>query len=116
MSALSMRSVFLPTSLKAFGSLSFTSFGTSRLPASSAISPNVTLRPDAGCVTTPSLIVSESAGTASRAAAGSHPSELLIEVRLADAHVFPVRIHLLGDDHRQRSANTLTHIRLRYPH
>ena len=69
MSALSSRSAFLPISVNAFGSFSFTSFGTSRLPASSATSPNVSLRPDGVCVITPLLVASESTGTARRVAA-----------------------------------------------
>src|SRR5204862_1098979 len=38
---------------------------------------------------------------------------LFVEVGLADANVLPIRIHLLGDDHRQRGAHALPHVRLR---
>src|SRR5215470_14693938 len=52
LSVVSSRFVGLPAIFQSFGSLSFTSFGCSSLPAASATLPNVVLRPDGACVMT----------------------------------------------------------------
>ena len=48
------------------------------------------------------------------AAARPHAAVLLVEVGLTDADVLPLRIHLLGHDHRQRRAHALAHVGLRH--
>ena len=71
LAGMSKRSIDLPMIFQSFGSLSFTSFGGSRLPAASATWPNVSLRPLGVCVMVPSAATHSEAGTLQRSAAAA---------------------------------------------